>query len=75
MLLVRDEDELEEVRELVDPEILLLSAEEAETGFLSSPGHRGNVLDPRARRVGVGVAFGPPVTGTRPLYVTQLFTN
>ncbi len=51
------------------------SAEEAETGFLSSPGHRGNVLDLRARRVGIGVAFGPPVTGTRPLYVTQLFTN
>jgi uncharacterized protein YkwD len=51
------------------------SAEEAEAGFLSSPGHRGNVLDPRARRVGVGVAFGAPVTGTRPLYVTQLFSN
>ena len=29
---VRDEDELEEVLELVDPEILLLSAEEAEDG-------------------------------------------
>ncbi len=63
------------------PELLLenvgraYSAEEAETGFLSSPGHRGNILDPRARRVGVGVAFGPPVTGTQPLYVTQLFTN
>jgi uncharacterized protein YkwD len=51
------------------------SPEEAEIGFLSSPGHRGNLLDPRARRVGVGVAFGRPVTGTRPLYVTQLFTN
>ena len=29
---VRDEDELEEVLELVDPEILLLSAEEADDG-------------------------------------------
>jgi uncharacterized protein YkwD len=51
------------------------SAEEAEAGFLASPGHRGNVLDSRARRVGVGVAFGAPVTGTRPVYVTQLFSN
>ena len=32
MIRVRDEDELEEVLELVDPEILLLSAEEAEDG-------------------------------------------
>ena len=32
MLRVRDEDELEEVLELVDPEILLLSAEEADDG-------------------------------------------
>jgi hypothetical protein len=29
---VRDEDELEEVLELVDPEILLLSAEDADDG-------------------------------------------
>ena len=32
VLRVRDEDELEEVLELVDPEILLLSAEDAEDG-------------------------------------------
>ena len=32
VLRVRDEDELEEVMELVDPEILLLSAEDAEDG-------------------------------------------
>jgi uncharacterized protein YkwD len=51
------------------------AAEEAESGFLSSPGHRGNLLDPRARTLGVGVVFGPAVTGTRPLFVTQLFTN
>ena len=63
------------------PELLLenvgraYSAEEAESGFLSSPGHRGNVLDPHARRVGIGVAFGSPVTGTTPMFVTQLFTN
>ena len=32
VLRVRDEDELEEVLELVDPEILLLSAEDADDG-------------------------------------------
>jgi uncharacterized protein YkwD len=50
-------------------------ADEAEEGFLSSPGHRGNLLDPRARLVGIGIVFGPAVTGTRPLFVTQLFTD
>jgi uncharacterized protein YkwD len=51
------------------------SAEEAEQGFMSSPGHRANIVDPRPRRVGVGIVYGPAVTGTRPLFVTQLFTN
>jgi uncharacterized protein YkwD len=51
------------------------SPEQAESGFLGSPGHRGNLLDPRARRIGVGVVFGPEVTGTRPLFVTQLLTD
>lgn len=50
------------------------SAEEAETGFLASPGHRSNILDRRVRRVGVGIVFGAPVTGTTPMFVTQLFT-
>ena len=51
------------------------SPDQAESGFLGSPGHRGNLLDPRARRVGVGVVFGPEVSGARPLFVTQLFTS
>lgn len=51
------------------------AAEEAESGFLASPGHRGNLLDPRARLLGVGIVFGPAVTGTRPMFVTQLFTS
>jgi uncharacterized protein YkwD len=51
------------------------SPDQAEGGFLGSPGHRGNLLDPRARRIGVGVVFGPEVTGARPLFVTQLFTS
>ncbi len=50
-------------------------AAEAENGFLSSPGHRGNLMDPHARRVGVGVVFGREVTGTRPMFVTQLLTS
>jgi len=48
------------------------SPDEAETGFMSSPGHRGNILDRRATRIGIGVAVGNPVTGTNPLFVTQL---
>jgi uncharacterized protein YkwD len=51
------------------------SAEEAEQGFMSSPGHRANIVDPRPTRMGVGVVFGPQVTGTAPLFVTQIFTN
>ncbi len=51
------------------------SPDQAESGFVGSPGHRGNLLDPRARRFGVGVAFGPEVSGVRPLFVTQLFTS
>jgi uncharacterized protein YkwD len=51
------------------------SADEAEAGFLASPGHRGNILDAHARRVGVGVVFGPAQTGTRPILVTQLFSD
>lgn len=47
----------------------------AESGFLGSPGHRGNMLDPRARRIGVGVVFGPLVSGARPLFVTELLTS
>ncbi|HXJ20219.1 MAG TPA: CAP domain-containing protein [Polyangia bacterium] len=50
-------------------------AAEAESGFLASPGHRGNLLDPHARRLGVGVVFGREVTGTRPMYVTQLMSS
>ncbi len=50
-------------------------AGEAEAGFMASPGHRGNVLNTRARRIGVGVVYGPPTTGIAPMLVTQLFTN
>jgi uncharacterized protein YkwD len=49
--------------------------DEAESGFLTSPGHRGNIVDPRARRLGVGIVMGKPASGTVPMFVTQLFTN
>ncbi|HLK88412.1 MAG TPA: CAP domain-containing protein [Polyangia bacterium] len=51
------------------------SAAQAESGFLGSPGHRGNLLDPRPRHIGVGVVYGPEVTGTRPMFVTQILTR
>ena len=51
------------------------SAQEVESGFMASPGHRANVVEPRATRLGVGVVLGAPVTGTIPLYVTQILTN
>jgi uncharacterized protein YkwD len=51
------------------------SVEEVESGFLASPGHRGNIVDPRAAFLGVGVVLGKPVTGATPLFVTQLYTN
>jgi uncharacterized protein YkwD len=65
----------------ITPELVLenvgraYSAQEVESGFMASPGHRANVVEPRATRMGVGVVLGAPVTGTIPLYVTQLLTN
>jgi uncharacterized protein YkwD len=63
------------------PELILenvgraYSAQEVESGFMASPGHRANVVEPRATKLGVGVVLGTPVTGTIPLYVTQILTN
>jgi uncharacterized protein YkwD len=48
------------------------SAEDAESGFMASPGHRGNILDRRARFIGIGVAVGRELAGSVPLFVTQL---
>jgi uncharacterized protein YkwD len=65
----------------LEPELILenvgraYSAAEAESGFMASPGHRANVVEPKAKRMGVGVVLGKPVTGTIPLYVTQVLTN
>jgi len=48
------------------------SADDAESGFMASPGHRGNILDRRARFIGIGVAAGRDMAGSVPLFVTQL---
>lgn len=33
------------------------------TGWMNSPGHRANILDPRFREAGMGVAIGDPGAG------------
>ena len=48
------------------------SPEDAESGFMASPGHRGNILDARATRIGIGIAIGREVNDMVPLLVTQL---
>ena len=50
------------------------TVDEAEQGFMASPGHRANIVDSRAARVGIGVVFGTSAAGPRPLFVTQLFS-
>jgi uncharacterized protein YkwD len=42
----------------------------AHRAFMGSPGHRANILDPRMRRVGVGV-----VERNGELWVTEVFTK
>jgi uncharacterized protein YkwD len=41
--------------------------------LMSSPGHRGNIIDPAVNAVGIGVAAGPISNGAQPLFVTELF--
>jgi uncharacterized protein YkwD len=45
------------------------SAAQVHSGFMSSPGHRGNVLSPDVTHVGIGAAAGP--NGS--VFVTELF--
>ena len=48
---------------------------EVEEGLMGSPGHRGNILDPRVTRVGIGAQETVGVAGIRQLVVTQLFIS
>lgn len=52
-----------------------LSADDAERGFMASPGHRDNILNRALTHVGVGVAIGREEGGTVPLYFTQVFAG
>ena len=49
------------------------SVADAQRSFMSSPGHRQNVLDSRITRMGAGVAIRRESGGVPTLYVTQLF--
>lgn len=51
------------------------SPEDAQQGFMASPGHRNNVLSPAVTHVGVGVAAGRAENGMVPLYFTQIFVG
>jgi uncharacterized protein YkwD len=51
------------------------SAAEVEQGFMGSPGHRANVLNPNMTHVGIGVAVGQAEGGAVPLFFTQLFAG
>jgi uncharacterized protein YkwD len=52
---------------------LAYSAASAHRNFMSSPGHRGNVVDPRMTTIGIGVVRGHPETLAIPLYITEIF--
>lgn len=52
------------------------SAESIERGFMTSPGHRANVLSADVTHVGVGVAIGSKGDGDEaPIFVTQVFVG
>ncbi|HEY0712541.1 MAG TPA: CAP domain-containing protein [Polyangia bacterium] len=48
---------------------------DVQRSFMSSPGHRANVLSRGVSRVGIGVAIRKDARGTPTLYVTQLFAR
>jgi uncharacterized protein YkwD len=49
------------------------TAGEAERGLMNSPGHRANILNREATRVGVGIVVAADAGRQRELLVTQLF--
>jgi uncharacterized protein YkwD len=51
------------------------SAGQAHRGFMTSPGHRGNVVEPRITAIGLGIVAGRTESGMVPLFVTELFTE
>jgi uncharacterized protein YkwD len=51
------------------------STAEVEHGFMGSPSHRANILNPDMTHVGIGVAVGQAEGGVVPLFFTQLFAG
>jgi uncharacterized protein YkwD len=51
------------------------STVEVESGFMGSPGHRANILNPDVTHVGIGVVVGQAEGGVVPLFFTQLFAG
>lgn len=49
------------------------SAADAHRGFMASPGHRSNIVDPRMTTVGIGVMRGKPENRAIPLFITEIF--
>jgi uncharacterized protein YkwD len=51
------------------------SVAQMQRGFMTSPGHRGNVLAPHPTHVGVGIVVARAELGGLTLYVTQVFAS
>jgi uncharacterized protein YkwD len=49
------------------------STKQAHQGFMGSPGHRANVLNPRLTHVGIGIVAATSRGSGTPLYITELF--
>lgn len=49
------------------------SLRRAEEHLMESPGHRMNILDPQATKVGVGIVFGKDPSGAQIMHITQNF--
>ena len=51
------------------------STAEVEHGFMGSPSHRANILNPDMTHVGIGVAVGQAEGGVVPIFFTQLLAG
>jgi uncharacterized protein YkwD len=49
-------------------------ARQAHAGFMASPGHRANVINPQLTHVGIGVVVPREGRGSS-LFITQLFAS
>jgi uncharacterized protein YkwD len=47
--------------------------QQAHEGFMDSPGHRANILNPKVTHVGIGVILAAGRSSGSPLYITELF--